>query len=144
MKKQLTAEQIAKRDERRAKFKALWKTVAEMPEPDRVAMANKAGIRTCEGHALSARNQCLIALQCPAASIVGGFRQWIKQGRAVMKGQHGAMIWVPTGGRTAAPADGSTEPTTAGDEVRFCIGTVFDIGQTVEITADQAREEVAA
>jgi hypothetical protein len=131
--KTLTAEQIAKRDARRARFKALWKQVADMPELERIQLSNKLGIVTVEGRQLSLNNQCLLALQCPGASVVGGFRQWIAQGRAVMKGQHGHMIWCPTG----KPKQGeATEPTAAeveGSELRFIIGTVFDISQTQEI-----------
>lgn len=141
MKRQLTAEQIAKRDERKAKFQALWKQVAKMPELERVQMANKLGIVTCDGHELSLANTMLVALQNPTASIVGGFRQWINHGRAVIKGQHGMMIWVPVGGRkNDTPLDGATSSSAVADaepasesDTRFIIGTVFDIGQTQEI-----------
>lgn len=137
----LTEEQKAAKQARRDKFTALWKQVGKMPELERVQLANKLGIVTCEGHELSLANTMLVALQLPGASIVGGFRQWIKHGRAVMKGQHGAMIWVPTGGKkNDTPLDGSTsnsavadgQPTSEND-TRFIIGTVFDIGQTQEI-----------
>lgn len=140
MKKELSPEQTAKRDERRAKFKALWKQVADTPELERIEMANRLGLVTCEGHSLSPGNQYLIALQCPTASVMGGFRQWLKHGRCVRKGEHGAMIWVPTGSKSV------NEPTTAKAEIvtadesngagdtRFIIGTVFDIGQTDALT----------
>ena len=129
MKRTLTPEQIARRDERRAKFKVLWKQVADMPELERVQLANRTGLLTCDGHSLSPRNQCLIILQAPKASVVGGFRQWLKHGRAVRKGEHGAMIWVPTGGRKSTGPQGETV-LEEGTETRFTIGTVFDIGQT--------------
>lgn len=138
MRKQLTAEQIEKRDARRAQFRALWKQVANMPEFERVQLANKLGIVTVEGHELSLGNTMLIALQNPTASIVGGFRQWIKQGRAVMKGQHGMMIWVPIGKKDSDPTapQPAAEPSATeaeADSTRFIIGTVFDIAQTEEI-----------
>jgi hypothetical protein len=144
MKRELTAEQQAKRDERKAKFKSLWKQVAAMPELDRIQMSNRLGFVTCEGHTLSIGNMMLVALQCPNASVLGGFRQWIKHGRAVRKGQHGSMIWVPTGGRkNDAPLDGGTSASAvvdgqpAGDnDTRFIIGTLFDISQTDEIQTD--------
>lgn len=137
----LTAEQIAKRDERRAQFRKLIKQVADMPELARVQLANKLGIITAEGHQLSLCNTMLVALQCPQASIVGGFRQWIQHGRAVIKGQHGMMIWVPVGGhKNDTPLDGSTSVSAVADgepsgenDTRFIIGTVFDISQTQEI-----------
>ncbi|MGV1047645.1 MAG: hypothetical protein ACOYD4_03850, partial [Solirubrobacterales bacterium] len=83
---------------------------------------------------------------------VGGFRQWLKHGRAVRKGERGAMIWTPTGGRrpadptAAAPAadapaaDGSAEPRESG----FIISTVFDISQTDELGAQAAQEATTA
>jgi len=81
MKRQLTAEQEAARKARKEKFGALWKQVAAMPELERVQLAMRLGIVTCEGHELSLCNTMLIALQNPTASIVGGFRQWLKHGR---------------------------------------------------------------
>lgn len=137
MRKQLTAEQQAKRDERRAKFKTLWKQVAAMPELERIEMSNKLGLVTCDGHALSLGNTMLIALQLPGATVLGGFRQWLKHGRCVRKGEHGAMIWVPVGHKTTEPTTGETS--TEQDDTRFIIGTVFDIGQTQEIEAGQAE-----
>ena len=135
--RKLTAEQEAAKKARREKFSALWKQVAAMPELERVQLANKLGIVTCEGHELSLGNTMLIALQNPTASVVGGFRQWIKHGRAVMKGQHGMMIWVPTAGKSEKEAPpmsvvvyGQEAPAT---DHRFIIGTVFDISQTQEI-----------
>lgn len=129
-----TAEQKAKSQARRDQFKALWKQVADMPEDERIAQANKLGIVSCEGHGLSMKNQLLIAFQNPAATVVGGFRQWMKMGRVVSKGQHGLMIWVPTAGKSNEPSATSTaEPvaiTEGGNELKFLIGTVFDISQT--------------
>jgi hypothetical protein len=112
-----------------------------MPETERLAMAAKLGIVTCDGHELSLCNTILCAMQLPGVSVVGGFRQWLKHGRAVMKGQHGAMIWVPCGARKASGAEATPEITTEGecsDERQgFILGTVFDIGQTQEIEHDQ-------
>lgn len=150
MKRQLTAEQQAARDARRAKFRALWKQVAAMPELQRVQLANQYGFRTVEGHDLSLCNQMLIALQIPAASVLGGFRQWLKQGRAVRKGEHGAMIWVPCGakkgeGTESTPSEPATITASGEPEDTQCIiGTVFDISQTMEVQAGQPAEiEVA-
>jgi hypothetical protein len=143
--KQLTADQQAKQVARREKFKALWKQVAAMPELERVQLSNKFGLRTVEGRELSLCNQMLVALQLPAASVVGGFRQWIKQGRAVRKGEHGAMIWCPTGQRNAngtpqSPLNGNAVPADGDSDIHFIIGTVFDIGQTDELkNKDQAK-----
>jgi len=144
MKRQLTPEQEAARKARKEKFGALWKQVAAMPELERVQLANKLGIVTCEGHELSLCNTMLIALQNPTASIVGGFRQWLKHGRCVRKGEHGIMIWCPTGGKGEVPPMAvivyGSNPAPESDH-RFIIGTVFDIGQTDEL---QDKSEVEA
>ena len=137
MKKYIPIEaQITAKLERREKFKILWARVSKMPELERVQMSNRLGIVTCEGRQLSICNQIMLALQLPGVSIVGGFRQWIKNGRAVRKGEHGAMIWVPTGNpkkieSVGVPAGVPMETA----EVHFIIGTVFDIGQTDAINA---------
>jgi antirestriction protein ArdC len=46
-------------------------------------------------HRYSFWNQLLIALQCPEASYVTGFRRWLDLGYAVRKGEHGIRIWAP-------------------------------------------------
>jgi N-terminal domain of anti-restriction factor ArdC len=138
MRKQLTAEQQAKALERKAKFKALWKQVANITEIERIQLSQKFGFRTVEGRELSLCNQMLIAMQLPTASVLGGFRQWIKNGRCVRKGEHGAMIWCPTGKKQDSPEVPAVDVETA--EVHFIIGTVFDIGQTEELkNKDQAE-----
>ncbi len=40
-------------------------------------------------------NQCLIAMQKPAATRVAGFRAWLKLGYVVAKGEKAIRIWVP-------------------------------------------------
>ena len=68
-----------------------------MSEDERTALVMRLGaIVTCEGHALSAFNSCLVLTQFPTASMVGGFHQWQPKGRKVKKGEHGLMIWIPT------------------------------------------------
>lgn len=46
-------------------------------------------------HSYSFRNQLLIALQCPEATRVAGFRRWLELGYAVRKGEHGIKIAAP-------------------------------------------------
>ncbi len=46
-------------------------------------------------HRYSFWNQVLIALQCPEASYVTGFRRWLELGYSVRKGEHGIRIWAP-------------------------------------------------
>lgn len=141
MRRVLTPEQQAARDARRAAFKQLWGKVAKMSDEQKQAMLSQVGAAyiTCEGHALSLCNSMLIALQRPGASVLGGFRQWLKHGRAVRKGEHGAMIWVPIGrkeGEATATTESSTETSTEGDSrPGFIVGTVFDVNQTEEVQA---------
>lgn len=131
MKRKLTPEQEAARDARREKFKALAKQVSEMSDAQRAELVNGVGaVVTCEGRALSMKNTCLLFLQSGGTvSMVGGFRQWIKAGRCVQKGQRGMMIWVKCGGKEDGTEDGEDGP-------RFVTGTVFDITQTAELTAE--------
>jgi hypothetical protein len=46
-------------------------------------------------HAYSLANQLLIAMQCPQAARVAGFRAWQKLGYCVRKGEKAIRIWVP-------------------------------------------------
>jgi len=135
-----TPEQQAKAQERRDRFHNLVKQVAALAPEQQQALAMQCWPSTVEQHPLSVTNACLIALQMPSATIVGGFRQWIKVGRAVRKGEHGLAIWVPSGApklgegfdRTSDNGDGE------GADIRFLMGTVFDVSQTIEIAASEA------
>ena len=139
--RQATPEQKLRAAERRAVFKLLAKQVVAMTDAQRADMASlMVGLVTCEGHPLSFHNTCLLASQYPTATMVGGFRQWLRHGRCVAKGQHGLMIWVPKRTGAAKGGDGAAlddqqadAPRSDRDEVRFLVGTVFDISQTVEI-----------
>jgi hypothetical protein len=132
-KRQPTPEQKAAAAERRERFKALAARVAAMSEDERTSLVMRLGaIVTCEGHALSAFNSCLVLTQLPTASMVGGFHQWRTKGRKVKKGEHGLMIWVPTGRKDK---DEDAAPVTEADAEKekragFIMGTVFDVTQT--------------
>lgn len=138
-----TPEQIAARDAKRERFKQLVKQIAAMSDTDRARIATNAGtVLTCEGKALSPINTCLLFLQCPNVSMVGGFRQWLRQGRCVRKGQHGSTIWIPLGARGGdIGADLSGQESV--ESMRFGTATVFDISQTEELQA-AATESAAA
>jgi N-terminal domain of anti-restriction factor ArdC len=140
--RQPTAEQKQKAAERRERFTALAKHVADMTEDERGALVMKLGaIVTCEGRALSPFNTCLVLTQLPTASMVGGFRQWIDKGRAVKKGEHGLMIWVPTKGKEDAdkPAEPAAEVEGTAKRSGFIMGTVFDVSQTEESKPQAVR-----
>ncbi len=129
MKRSLTPAEQAKSDERKARFRVMVKQIADMSDGDRAAIAAKMiGLVTTEGRSLSMHNCCMIWSQFPTATVVGGFRQWIKQGRAVRKGEHGIMIWVPM---MKGKAEG-----VEGEKCGFICGTVFDVSQTQEIEVE--------
>lgn len=125
-KRELTADEIAKRDERRRRFRELVRKIADMPEEERIALAKQTMPVTVEGHALSGVNTLLVCLQKPDATIVGGFRQWLKQGRPVRKGEHGLMIWAPLGRKEKTDSG----ETVTGEVDGFIPVTVFDVSQT--------------
>ncbi|MEW6129576.1 MAG: ArdC-like ssDNA-binding domain-containing protein [Acidobacteriota bacterium] len=134
MKRRPTEEQKARAAERRESFKQIVEFVARLSETERLEIVNRLGcVTTCEGHALSVFNTCLILNQNPTASLVGGFQQWRRLGRTVRKGEQGLMIWIPKGT--------NDEPT--GDDVNrekpnFLMGYVFDVAQTEPATEQQA------
>lgn len=138
MKKQLTPEQTAARDARRAQFRTLCKSVAAMSDAQRAELANRAGaVLTCDGRALSLHNTLLLFMQLPGVSMVGGFRQWIRAGRCVRKGQHGASIWIPLGaGKADSAAAAAPDADGESGGRRFGTATVFDISQTAELGAE--------
>ena len=115
--------------ERRNKAREIARRVAKMSDDERAALAARSLVTTIEGRTLSLHNQCLMALQRPGATLVGGFRQWLKHGRAVRKGEHGAVIWVPIGNKRA-DANGDTETT---ERTGFILASVFDVSQTQEL-----------
>jgi hypothetical protein len=125
MKRQPTEQQKAAAAARRERFRQMAKQVAAMTDEQRGQIVSNIGaVPTCEGRALSVFNSCLILSQCSAASMVGGFKQWIKAGRAVKKGEHGLGIWIPMVGKSEEDEAG---------ELYFNMGTVFDISQTQEL-----------
>ena len=136
-----TPEQQKAREEKRAKFRAICKQVAAMSDLDRAKLTNKIGVvLNCEGRALSPFNTCLLLFQSGGAvSVVGGFRQWIKAGRSVRKGEHGYSILVPTGTGEKAESETKAEEQTEESVCHFVGGTVFDISQTEELNTQTAE-----
>jgi hypothetical protein len=142
----LTPGQVIARDERRAKFAALSKKVAAMSAVERAQLAaSMPGIVTVEGRALSPFNSCLIIMQSGGrATIVGGFRQWIRAGRCVRKGEHGFSIWIPCAGKTATEAgEAAADDSGEAPERRFIVGCVFDIMQTDLLGSESEQPAVA-
>jgi antirestriction protein ArdC len=46
-------------------------------------------------HTYSFHNQLMIAMQCPEATRVAGFRKWLELGYCVRKGERAIRIWAP-------------------------------------------------
>jgi hypothetical protein len=119
-----------KRQEKKEKIIRIRKTLSEMTEEQRQAVADKFGIVTVEGHLLTPHNQCFLVAQSDINfTIVGGFQQWKKAGRIVRKGEHGFLILVPC----KSKQDENHEMISDDEDVHFFTATVFDISQT-EVT----------
>lgn len=117
--------------ERRAEIDAIVKAVSGMTPEQRHAMVFSHGAVFNIGNTpLSPFNSCLVIRQNPGATIVGGFKQWLKAGRVVKKGEKGIGIWVPTVRKSKVEGEA---PRTG-----FVIGYVFDIEQTEELNSEQS------
>jgi len=92
--KTLTPEQERNRDARRAHFKALVNHLKKMSEAERNKFSSNS-IKTIEGHELSPANTILINLQRPGCKLVGGWKQWKKYNRHIIKGEQSLLAWAP-------------------------------------------------
>jgi antirestriction protein ArdC len=86
-------------------------------------------------HGYSLANQLLIAMQCPQASRVAGFRAWLKLGYCVRKGARAIRIWVPMAPSRAQLEAWKSAGGIAEDKPRtwFKLGPVFDRCQVEEL-----------
>ncbi len=134
-----------KRQEKKEKIIRIRKTLSEMSEKQRQAIADKYGIVTVEGHLLTPHNQCFLVAQLASLdasrsgskinfTIVGGFQQWKKAGRIVRKGEHGFLILVPS----KTNSEENSEMVSDYEDVHFYSATVFDISQTEVIAKSEA------
>ena len=113
-----------KRQEKKEKIIRIRKTLSEMTEEQRQAIADKYGIVTVEGHLLTPHNQCFLVAQSEINyTVVGGFQQWKKAGRIVRKGEHGFFILVPS----KIQQDENSEMIADDEDIKFYSATVFDI-----------------
>ena len=86
-------------------------------------------IETCLGHTLSCYNTIFLLYQIgkKPVSMVGGFRQWQKVGRKVIKGQHAiGHIYVPIN----VPKLDDDRDIEQPDKVHFKLVPMFDVAQT--------------
>ncbi|MFC1453995.1 hypothetical protein ACFLQL_02320 [Verrucomicrobiota bacterium] len=70
--------------------------VKQMSEDERKALISGVAIKHITEREIkySEIDMCLIAIQYPSASIVGGFQQWKKAGHDINPGVNGIAIWV--------------------------------------------------
>jgi hypothetical protein len=122
-------------EEKRAwhdKMKGFVKQVHAMTPEEQAELSKRMPIVTCEGHALSMYNQAFLSLQTGSpVTVVGGFKQWQRAGRKVVKGQHSAgYIYVPL---IPTPKEGEKDIAVDPENVRFRLVPVFDVTQTEEM-----------
>ena len=111
-------------DTKKDKVKELRAFLSSMNETQRQAFVSKYGFVSVEGHSYSLVNQCLIAFQCPQATICGGYQQFRKAKRQVKQGEHGFIIFYPSSRKNEETGE---------DDISFYVGTIFDISQTYEL-----------
>lgn len=113
--------------ERKQRIKELRQRLSNLTEKERQTLASRGIIATVEGRTLSLHNTLLVYLQAngQTPTVVGGYQQWLKAGRQVLKGEHGYMIWFPVGSKNEETGDIIHAET-------YFTATVFDISQTEE------------
>lgn len=106
----------------------LAKQLAAMDEAERNALsAQILQPVTIEGRAVSLKNTMLVFAQRQGATVIGGFKQWLKAGRVVRKGEGALWIYAPSV-RKVELDDGAEA-----EETRFRLVPVFDVSQTEEL-----------
>jgi len=110
--------------DKRERMRSIAQKIASLTDDQRTALAQSLPLTTIEGHQLSMHNACMVAMQMQNATVVGGYRQWLKAGRQVRKGEHAICIWVPCS--RAKKSDDDTDQ----EKPLFILGSVFDISQT--------------
>lgn len=128
------------RQEKKEKIIRIRKTLSELSEEQRQAIADQYGIVTVEGHLLTPHNQCFLVAQSEINfTVVGGFQQWRKAGRSVRKGEHGFLIFVPS--KQKEETENQIDNFIADNEdIKFYTATVFDVSQTELIN----QQDIAA
>jgi antirestriction protein ArdC len=123
---------ITTQAERDARREADRRRAAAAVEALKSSEGWRAWLRTrSKFHKYSFVNQLLIAMQCPAATHVTGFRKWLELGYSVRRGEKALYIWMPVPPSRkaiaeweAAGADKDKKPRTW-----FRMGPVFDRSQ---------------
>ena len=138
--RKLSAEEQIQADQKKAKLKEFIEAVSQMSEDELIQLKEHISIITCEGHDLSLKNNALLDFQAKGAgmiiSVVGGFQQWLNNGRAVRKGERAFTILAPSQGK-AKDKDGNEL-----DKTYFKCVSVFDLSQTDVISEESEVKEV--
>lgn len=117
---------------RKEALREVAKTIAKLTEDQKRELTKNINVANVEGKSLSLNNTCLLISQNPTVTIVGGFKQWMKQGRCVKKGEKALYIWFPV---QKKDKDGKPVFVAATEDPLspfFLLGAVFDIAQTQE------------
>lgn len=124
------------------KMKAIAAQVAKMTEQERAAIAERMPVFTVAGHAISARNTVLLAMQQESpVTIIGGFRQWLEAGRVVRKGEKAAYILRPVV-RKGDADQGDDAGAEGENSSRFFVQIpMFDVSQTDVLEAKETAEQ---
>lgn len=111
-------------DKTAAVLKTLEDGVAKVSDSDSFREFLRGAARF---HKYSWSNQMLIQIQRPGATSVAGFREWLRQGRSVRKGEKGIAILAPSRWKKTVEVDGE-EREVSGRYFRTVY--VFDVSQT--------------
>jgi antirestriction protein ArdC len=113
--------------------------IRKMTEEQKMDLVIKYGIHNTEGHRLSGFNHALIFAQWldeeTTPTIVGGYKQWQKQGRQVRKGSHAVFIAVPSQKKQAEETPEDEE------DIFFLYKPVFDLSQTKAKREEEEQQD---
>jgi antirestriction protein ArdC len=115
------------------KARELSAKIARMSQEERERLSAKmVSVFNPEGHQLTLHNTLLLMGQCEREdlTLVAGFKQWIKAGRVVRKGEH-------TIGFINVPIHKKAKDASEDDKGKlyFKLVPVFDVSQTDELQA---------
>jgi hypothetical protein len=138
---------MAATNERKQKAREIAGKIAAMSDDERAALAARLPtVVNPDGRALSFRNTAMLMMQSGREdlTIVAGFKQWIRAGRVVNKGEHAiGFILVPM---TRKKNDESLDDDDNEKKgMHFKHVAVFDVSQTSELEQPaESKTEVVA
>lgn len=127
------------KSEKYVKAKQLSSKIANMSDEQRQTLADKlVSVFNPMGHQLTLHNTLLLYMQSERTdlTLVAGFKQWIKAGRVVRKGEHSlGFIQVPIYKKSKEEKQAG-ELDNGGRPTYFKLVPVFDVSQTEELTTN--------